>query len=412
MSGAIRYMGSKRSLAPLIAETISAAHPAAAVLDLFAGTCAVATELAPRHRVVANDLHAYAEVVARALLTLPVNPPTSLHARDELTEAYYRNSRVLKRALRSRLDREAEALGRVDDPAGWKLLRSFTESELAQGAPRPIRGLGPLSQYRKKPTRSPYSLFSRYFGSAYVGVSQAVEIDSLRYAIQHAPPEHRYCYLAALIHAVSHCAAAPGHFAQFLVPRDRTNTLYIARIRSRSVLDRFYDALESTQAVRCHDRPGNEVFRGDAVDFLEARPGAFSDGSLVIYADPPYSRAQYSRYYHVLETLVRYDYPECASKGRYRGDRVQTDFSRKGQVRTAMSRFVSAAAKSGAPLYLSYPQNGLFQQAGGNLRALLRASYPHVELANRVPLDHSTLGGAPGTASIEVVEDVYYAGWN
>jgi adenine-specific DNA-methyltransferase len=360
---------------------------------------------------VANDLHAYAEVVAKSLLTAPTNHPTSLNAVEDLTEAYQRNSRSLTKVLRTRLDQEAEALGRADDVGGWRVLKAFSDAELQSGAPRPIRGLGPLSAYREKTKRTPYSLFSRYFASAYIGVGQAIEVDSLRYAIEHAPVEHRNCYLAALIHALSHCAATPGHFAQFLVPRDRKNTIYIARIRRRSVLERFHDALDTVVRPRCHDRAANEVFRSEAIAFLEARAGVFDDGSLVIYADPPYSRAQYSRYYHVLETLVRYDYPDCTGKGRYRSDRIQTAFSQKARVVTAMDRFVRAAAQSGAPLYLSYPQNGLLQQAGGNLKTLLRSHYPHVELATRAPLDHSTLGGAPGTASVEVVEDVYYAGW-
>lgn len=47
----------------------------------------------------------------------------------------------------------------------------------------------------------------------------------------------------------------------------------------------------------------------------------------LVYMDPPYSTANYSRFYHIPETLVRYDYPSCDSKGCYRNDRHKSNFS-------------------------------------------------------------------------------------
>ena len=36
------------------------------------------------------------------------------------------------------------------------------------------------------------------------------------------------------------------------------------------------------------------------------------------YLDSPYSGEQYSRFYHILETLVKYDNPEVLFKAKYR----------------------------------------------------------------------------------------------
>jgi adenine-specific DNA-methyltransferase len=261
--------------------------------------------------------------------------------------------------------------------------------------------------------RTPYALFSMYYASAYFGVRQAMDVDSLRYAIDRAAPARRDYYLYALIQACSHCVAAPGHFAQHLVPRDEANTLYIARMRRRSVMTRFWEALRGIAVPHCFDRDRNRVHREDATAFIQslavAAPADIDQ--LVIYADPPYSRAQYSRYYHVLETLVLYDYPYATGKGRYRDERFETDFSRPAQVETAMNDFVAAAATTGASLYLSYPRNGLLFKRGVDLRELMRAHYPRVRLVMTKPLNHSTLGGAPGSGAINVTEDVYYGGW-
>lgn len=409
MANAIRYMGSKRILAPSIAAAIDADHPRSTVLDAFAGMCAIGTELSARHRVISNDAHAFAETVAKALFVARAKRPTRERAMQELQPLYQRNYSLLVDCLGRRLAAEKRALTRAEPRGRWQELLEFTAGEISADIPREIRGLAAIETYRRNPGRTPYALFSIYFASAYFGVRQAAEIDSLRYAIDHGPARHRDYYLYALILAASHCAAAPGHFAQYLVPRDKRNTLYIARIRRRSVLERFGAAIQSLRLPECIDRLGNKAYRSDATKLLRRlarrRDGL---GELVIYADPPYSKAQYSRYYHVLETLVLYDYPAATGKGRYRAGRFETDFSRKAQVEKAMDEFVGAAASTGAPLYLSYPRNGLLFVHGGDLEEIMHLHYPKVSIAATAPLSHSTMGGAPGAAAVNVTEDVYY----
>lgn len=170
-------------------------------------------------------------------------------------------------------------------------------------------------------------------------------------------------------------------------------------------------ALSSIAIPKYRNRAQNRVFNGNAQEFLTRRlhPIAKKCGPIVIYADPPYSRAQYSRYYHVLETLAHYDYPLISGKGRYRDTRFNTNFSRTAQVLTAMSQFLGAAANTGAELYLSYPTNGLVHDAGGDIRDLLKRRFKHVLIVHSQPLAHSTMGGAPGRGSMEVTENVYHA---
>jgi adenine-specific DNA-methyltransferase len=405
-------MGSKRSLAPRIADIISDRHPGAIVADAFAGTCAVGTAVASRHRVYANDIHAFAEVIARTLLVTSARVPLPNEAWEELRPAYDRNLRALEALVASRLGEEERVLARVKRQGGWRALKDFAMRELS--SPVPITLAQPTNRRatsHPNQRRLPYSLFSSYFASAYFGVRQAAEIDSIRYAIDKVDAKRRDIYLFALLHAASFCAAAPGHFAQFLIPRDENNTLYVARIRKRSVIDYFNEALLGFWRPRCADRRRNKVFRSNATDFLTGLKSvrATRRSQLVVYADPPYSRAQYSRYYHVLETLVLYDYPAATGKGRYRHGRFETGFSRKSEVCSAMSEFVEAAAETGAALYLSYPKNGLLYQAGNDVLTLLKKHFRTATIVASVDLNHSTMGGAPGTASIHVMEDIYYA---
>jgi adenine-specific DNA-methyltransferase len=224
-----------------------------------------------------------------------------------------------------------------------------------------------------------------------------------------APEHRRGTYLMCLLHALSHCSASTGHFAQALTPRDEETTNYVRRIRKRSIWARFLGSVGDLMLPECFDRKANEVHQLEATEFLRSLMPLGTTQPLVIYADPPYSRAQYSRYYHILETLVLYDYPVVSGKGRYREARFHTDFSRIGKVQESMEGFIRAAAETGATLYLSYPADGLLGEKNVDLLDMLREHFPIAEIARTDVLAHSTLGGAPGTATREVHEDVYLA---
>ena len=79
----------------------------------------------------------------------------------------------------------------------------------------------------------------------------------------------------------------------------------------------------------------------------------------IIYADPPYTSDHYSRYYHLYETLLLYDYPSSEATGRYRPDRFFSRYSIKTEVEAAMDRLIADCAKIGSRLVLSYPERGL-----------------------------------------------------
>jgi adenine-specific DNA-methyltransferase len=402
-------MGSKKALAPEISHIISQRHPKATVLDVFAGMCAVGSLLVGRHTLFTNDIHAYASTTAAALFKGSSIGPTSIVAKAELLQWFNENKKALTSSVPRRLRMEDQFFSSGRDTAVWRKGLEFTDAEVHRPPARKLSGLPSIAHYKLDPKRFPYCLVTSYFSGAYFGLRQAIEIDSLRYAIDRAPARNRNRYTAALIDAASHCAAAPGHFAQFLIPRDKKTFAYVARIRSRSVLERFLNALDEFPVPQCMNRAGNRVYNADATSLLCDQRSALSKQQLVIYADPPYSRAQYSRYYHLLETLVRYDYPNCQSKGRYRADRHQTAFSQKANVVTAMTEFSAAAAATDGKLYLSYPRNGLLAATGTDVRDVLRSHFKRVSIATRCPLQHSTMGGAPGAASHRVWEDVFYA---
>lgn len=87
----------------------------------------------------------------------------------------------------------------------------------------------------------------------------------------------------------------------------------------------------------------------------------------LIYADPPYFKEHYSRYYHVLDTFLFYDYPELTynprlkttTTGRYRNNRIVSDFGKKSLVKKAFFDLVQTVKLYGNKLAISYANTSI-----------------------------------------------------
>src|SRR5262249_54233650 len=143
---------------------------------------------------------------------------------------------------------------------------------------------------------------------AIFGLLQSIEIDSLRYSIDEAVRvgiltyDHSLWLLLAILQVASHLAASPGHFAEYLKIRNGSTMKRIGKLRRRSAWTQFLKEVERLHPLGSAKwRTGNRVFCSDATTLL-AKLHSLRRPPRIVYADPPYSRAQYSRYYHVLET--------------------------------------------------------------------------------------------------------------
>ena len=99
-------------------------------------------------------------------------------------------------------------------------------------------------------------------------------------------------------------------------------------------------------------------------DYLSALDKLKQKNVSVIYADPPYTRYHYSRYYHVLETICLRDNPEITttfpngtggiSRAIYRAGRHQSPFCIKSQAEKAFDELFKKVKELNIPLVLSY----------------------------------------------------------
>jgi hypothetical protein len=83
-----------------------------------------------------------------------------------------------------------------------------------------------------------------------------------------------------------------------------------------------------------------------------------------VYLDAPYTREEYSRYYHVLETLVRYNYPSATGRGKVPSKLKQECFASEFFTRTQrnmedhLARIIRAILAKGWACAWSYSDAG------------------------------------------------------
>lgn len=396
MSTGISYMGTKRELAPTVARVIGGAK-SGLLLDAFAGMGAVAEATSPTRQIWTNDVQHFAHLVTKAMFTAERPPPTASAFAVLAERQYDVLEEIISAVMKPALDLEAKALQTTD----FKRYVALTDEARAVHA----------DLLTKTQLILP---FCATYAWTYFGLRQCVELDSARQAIDHLldsgdlDPDGWQWALLALGKAALRVANTPGHFAQYLRLHERTFPR-TKRQRRRSVWAEWLVAIaEMTSLGTPEWRRCNRATRADSLELL-AEHGDAATAPAVVYCDPPYTDDQYSRFYHVLETLVLFDCPVVKGMGQYRGDRFQTPFSVKSTVEDAFERLVSSIATLNADLVLSYPSNGLLYEAGHDPVDIMRRSYKTVSLVASVLHTHSTFGASKGVQKASVDEQIFWA---
>ena len=358
----VSYMGTKRKIAHRVARIV-AEQPSGPLLDVFAGMCAVSTAVGQSRQVWCNDIQTFASSVATAFFTSPPLPISS--------------ERVATLALQPFRDNAAQLRARFADD----LFRE--ERALASGSVSRIRSLehcmpnvahdGELELERallaERPSATPYRLVSITYSGGYFGLAQSIEIDSIRFAIDHLLSDrsinevgHRWLCLA-LCQAASKVATTTGHFAQHMRTNDRNCARYVTQ-RQRRVWREWLRAVFENHPIG-HDllaRPKTESSGG-----MRVRSSMTSGNPDIV---PPSSMPiRPTRATSTLATTISTK-PCCITtttashgSGRYRPDRFRSPFSMKTRVRAAIDELIAACAELGSTLVLSYPERGVLPQS-------------------------------------------------
>lgn len=329
----LKYMGSKREILSYIDKAVEELQvDSTCFCDLFSGTAVVSAAFLDKYDIISNDIQQYSSVFAH---TYSAN----------IAENVDNNFREI-----------------VVDKAKRLVNEFYAKYPQYQFDYTEVRDYEDLTDIEKRQQRLiedkfdlGFSLFAKNYSGTYWSYEQCVWIDSIRaVAEDYKDSTGYYAILSALIYAMSYTSQSTGHFAQY---RDvtRQNVGDILLYRRKDILSLFVKKLD--ELILLLSTTPHHAVTVTSLDYLDCL--RIVPENSIVYADPPYSAVHYSRFYHVIETLVRYDHPHLEYKGRYRDDRHQSPFDKRKEVTNAFQLLYRGVDERKSHLILSYSDNGL-----------------------------------------------------
>ncbi|MGZ4857682.1 MAG: DNA adenine methylase [Methanobacteriaceae archaeon] len=355
----MQYMGGKGRIVEGILDGLQLNFSEASKLvDLFAGSGVVSFQAMARgYQVYANDIQPYSSAILSSMLVHPIRDINNLIdiLSNVTDDKFFKNDR--SNYLADYFAEKSFITALNEDRLDWYKYQEFCESvKLCNGLKQDIDVL------KKKEN---WSLFLAYYRNTYFGVRQCAEIDYLRELCEQLNDDLKAHLMACVVSSLTYCVSSTTHLAQFLKPSTEKNAKNILKRRNLRILDFVLTRLKLLAEMK---RP----LTGSVLnfDFKVALEKFELDSTCIVYADPPYFKEHYSRYYHVLDTFVLYDYPELTFNkrlgtttiGRYRNDRLISDFGKKSQVRFAFNELCDSCKKYGNKLAISYACSSLVEK--------------------------------------------------
>ena len=374
----IQYLGSKLRVLDEICNATDALLPnKGRIADLFTGSTVVAQSLADRgHELTAVDSQIYCKVLATAFLSIQRKESEFFDADqilDHATTAY--NSRQVK---------DWEPYAAIED----KLLFESDSARLRKlygtlpliwrDKSNPYFGLVTARNDHVPPVRIP--LFTSIYAGSYFGIRQALNMDRLRHSIfalhdaRSISTWQMNAALASLLSTASSAVHSAGkHFAQPLSTSETKGGGFkdrrLLQDRAVSIQETFTRCATAINASTRHVDGQHSAYSDTAEHFITTAPRHFD----LFYVDPPYTSQQYSRFYHVLETMCTYELPDLLNRGRittglYPTNRFKSAFSSKVKALPAIRCIVQSARRRNTSLLISYSHS--LAGSNGNARMI------------------------------------------
>lgn len=333
----IKYMGSKSKIMDFVLSGINEVYDGGALCDLFGGSASLAGAVGDQISVHSNDIQAYSAVLAEAYLNAWRSPQTPT------------SEQIIEQA-KAIADRNRKAIGPLHDYSAQISLAQFNAVEREQ------------QTLLERTFRRPWHLFLKYYSGTWWSAEQTLWIDAIREVADRYKGDPAYnVILSSLMFSMAYSSQGTGHYAQYRDAKTESSMRDISIYRQRSVPHLFAKKYDDVVAG-IPTREPTLAHRVTSLDYRTSLAG-FSGGT--VYADPPYAFVHYSRFYHALETLVLYDYPEIQVKngeivkGRYRESRHQSPFCIRSQVKEAFEDLFRGVSNSNSNLVLSYSNTGM-----------------------------------------------------
>ena len=354
----LNYQGSKKNLIQFIHDSLKPyIREDDIIFDIFCGTCSVGYSYKSSNTVYANDCEKYASIIAKALLGKKIQ-------RKDILNKPILNS-ILEKNIQPYKDQCFLESKYISSENTEKLIDLYNDFSTVWNG-------GIFKQDDQK-----YNLFISLYSTSYFGILQAIEIDSIREYIEKCNSEYEKNILfSSLFYSMKECVfSKDGHMAQPLGMEKNKKTLL--KKRKKSVIALFEQKINDFLSSNFVDsKKENLVFNSDLNDLL------MNDEVLrkadVVYADPPYTDMQYSRYYHLLNTVITYKYSQPSesnkgfTKGLYLNNRFQSSLSKRSTFIETFGTLIEYCGKNNKTLAISfaYPENPSLQKTDRYLASI------------------------------------------
>lgn len=349
----LNYQGNKTSLLPFIKENIqNYISPGDMVCDIFSGSGSVGSYLQNEYNIISNDAELYSTIISSALLN---NPEQSklIKTKDSFQKGIKYNFISLLSTHDNIVATERNLLSKSDTLGLQKLYSTF---------PKIWNNLDNTVTWELLKEKKRYNLFLYYYSGTYFGIEQAIQIDSIIKTIHEiSSVETQDILFSCLFYAMKETVfSKDGHMAQPL-SIEKNSKRHITQ-RKKNIFNFFINKLDefiSFSPSKIKNNINNKTFNLDMSALLNNKE--FNEQPVkLIYADPPYTDMQYSRYYHLLNVAARYDYPEPTiirgqyTKGLYTEGRNQSDLSKKSTAKNKLIELFDYCHNNNIVLALSY----------------------------------------------------------
>jgi len=368
----IHYLGSKLRVLEFIKKVVDELdYEKNGICDLFSGTGSVSQYFSSERKVVSVDIQNYSNIICSALLI-----PSS----DEFTRSFTKDLNTSKfiaeylnvfeplitledSIINGKLSLNLESVCNFLENAS---LYAYLSNEENGNIIPELKSAFEKTETNLKDYKSNSFIATKYFGGVYFSFKQSVILDAILSEIEKTDPKYHNILLASILSTASDIVNTVGkQFAQPIRPRNKIGEpkkgiiKQLRKDRNIDVLDLYNQWLNKYLNNQTTDF-NHQILK---VDYKAALKN-LSDDVRIVYADPPYTRDHYSRFYHGLETISLRDFPKISktkigskeklSRGLYREEREQSDFCIRSKAPKAFDDLFKLVAEKDRILILSY----------------------------------------------------------
>lgn len=338
-----KYMGSKAEIIDYVVKGLNDIHKANQdVCDLFAGSSTLAGALRNNPiKFISNDIQIYSSVFSSTYFN-KYNWDKYPSAEEIIDE--------VRQIVLEWIESFSDYWNKCDYNRDFTL-KEFNELEIFQQELNNNRDFIKKIQTNQNRNIRDYNLFTKCYSGTYFSFRQCIWIDALRLvADRYKSIDELYnLILATTMYSMAYNSQSTGHYAQYRKAdkeSSKDDILKYRRVNIDSYFIRKYEEIKKVINNNCGELETYSLSYEECLDII--------DSNTLVYADPPYCQVHYSRFYHILETFVKYDYPELKFGGRYRIDRHQSPFCISTKVRGAFRTLFEKIKTKESELVLSY----------------------------------------------------------